>query len=266
MIAGPPPRDVVLPAAVAALVGRRKVVPVWQTELGAVTFQATDGEQQFIKWVPRGSGIDVTAEVVRLRWATRFVTVPQVLDYGGDDDGAWIVTRALLGESAVAERWKREPAVAVRAMGEGLRSLHDALPVGECPFSWSATDRVEEVQRRLADGRFDVASWRPDRHGGLALDDAVRVVRDVPPIDQAVVCHGDACAPNTLLADDGTCCGHVDLGALGVADRWADLAIATWSTEWNYGPGWDDALLDAYGVNADRDRTQYYRLLWDLGP
>lgn len=67
-----------------------------------------------------------------------------------------------------------------------------------------------------------------------------------------------------LIGDDGTCIGHVDLGALGVADRWADLAIATWSTQWNYGPGWEQMLLDAYGVTADQQRTTYYRLLWEL--
>jgi hypothetical protein len=43
----------------------------------------------------------------------------------------------------------------------------------------------------------------------------------------------------------------VDLGALGVADRWADLAIATWSTTWNYGPQWQVPLLDAYGTAPD---------------
>jgi len=41
------------------------------------------------------------------------------------------------------------------------------------------------------------------------------------------------------------------LGALGVADRWADLAVATWSLEWNYGPGWQSVLLEAYGVESD---------------
>jgi len=58
----------------------------------------------------------------------------------------------------------------------------------------------------------------------------------------------------------------VDLGALGVADRWADLAVATWSTTWNYGPRWQAALLDAYGIAPDPGRTRYCRLLWDLGP
>jgi kanamycin kinase len=89
-------------------------------------------------------------------------------------------------------------------------------------------------------------------------------LRVAPPVDQLVVCHGDACAPNTLLDDDGTFAALVDLGTLGVADRWADLAVAAWSTEWNYGPGLDTLLYDAYGVHPDPDRIAYYRLLWDL--
>ncbi len=92
------------------------------------------------------------------------------------------------------------------------------------------------------------------------------MLAQAPPVDQLVVCHGDACAPNTLLTDDGAWSGHVDLGALGEADRWADLAVATWSAEWNYGPGWDDHLLASYGAHPDPARIAYYRLLWDLGP
>lgn len=65
------------------------------------------------------------------------------------------------------------------------------------------------------------------------------------------------------IGDDGGVTGHVDLGALGVADRWADIAVAAMSTEWNYGPGWDGALVDAYGVAADHERLAYYRDLWN---
>ena len=49
-----------------------------------------------------------------------------------------------------------------------------------------------------------------------------------------------------------------------MADRWADLAIATWSIGWNYGPGWEQLLLDTYGVSFDAERSRYYRLLWEL--
>ncbi|WP_409494361.1 phosphotransferase [Amycolatopsis sp. cmx-11-12] len=70
--------------------------------------------------------------------------------------------------------------------------------------------------------------------------------------------------PNTLLHDDGTLAAHVDLGSLGVADRWADLAVAAWSLEGNYGPGFDGILYDTYGITPDPERIPYYRLLYDL--
>lgn len=69
--------------------------------------------------------------------------------------------------------------------------------------------------------------------------------------------------PNTLLGDDGSWLAHADLGALGVGDRWADIAVAAMSTEWNYGPGWTDALVSACGVEPDRVRLAYYRDLWN---
>jgi kanamycin kinase len=52
-------------------------------------------------------------------------------------------------------------------------------------------------------------------------------------------------------------CGHVDLGTLGVADRWADLAVATLSLSWNYPGSWDGELLEAYGVDPDPARIEY---------
>jgi kanamycin kinase len=95
--------------------------------------------------------------------------------------------------------------------------------------------------------------------------EAVDLLADIPTVDALVVCHGDACLPNTLITDDGRVSGHVDLGDLGTADRWADLAVATWSVSWNLGSRWEPALLDAYGVDLDEQRTSYYRLLYDLG-
>ena len=239
MVAGPPRGDVVVPAAVAKVARGRTARAVWENERGGLTFELgaveidQGAERVFVKWTPTGSGIDLGREAERLKWARRFIVVPTVIDGGGDDAGSWMVTEALPGESAVSERWLADPAAAVTAIGRGLRDLHDTLPVDGCPYSWSIEDR-----------------------GATA---------GAPSIDRLVVCHGDACAPNTLVGDDGRCSGHVDFGALGVADRWADLAVATWSTQWNYGPGWEDLLLEAYGVGPDPVRTEYYRHLWEFG-
>lgn len=264
MAIGERPRESVAPpAAVRRLVGSRSLTPVWRNELGGLTFRTDGHDAVFIKWAPTGSGLDLEGEAERLAWAIDHTPVPIVLDHGSDREGQWLVTRAFPGTSAVDRRWVGAPATAVTAIGRGLRALHDALPVEQCPFDWSAQRRLDRARQLASEGAQGAHRWH-DVHQDLEVADALALAGAVPPVDLAVVCHGDACAPNTLLDDVGDWIGHVDCGAMGVADRWADLAVATWSTAWNYGPGWEDLLLEAYGVDRDEERMAYYRLLWDL--
>jgi aminoglycoside phosphotransferase len=255
-----------VPAPVVGVAAGRPVRQVWRNMLGGRTFEVGAGADRcFVKWTPVASGINLADEASRMRWAAPYTTVPQVIGVDADDTGSWLVTSALPGERATSPRWKADPATAVTAIGAGLRAMHDALPVAGCPFSWMATGRLADTRRRAGEGRLDLSLWH-EEHQPLGIERALDLLADIPPPDRLVVCHGDACSPNTLITEDGRCSGHVDLGELGVADRWADLAVATWSTEWNYGPGWEDLLLSAYGVPPEPDRTRYYRLLWDLGP
>ena len=260
-----PQGPVEIPPAVTEFASGRPVKAVWKNGLGGLTFSIGLGDtRHFVKWTPSGSGIDLSAEAARLDWAAAYTVVPNVVGTGADATGTWMVTDGLPGRMAVDDHWKRDPGTAVRAIGAGLRALHTRLPVQDCPFDWSAEQRLEAVRARAAAGRSDPADWHPDhRHVGT-VERALAVLADIPPVDEHVVCHGDSCAPNTLIGDDGSCSGHVDFGELGVADRWADLAVATWSTQWNYGPGWEEPLLEAYGVEPDAERIAYYRLLWDL--
>jgi aminoglycoside phosphotransferase len=263
---GRPRSPVGVPPRVRQLAGRRLVRAVWVNDAGGITFEVGTGAGRcFVKWAAAGcAAVDLAAEATRLRWAGLFTAVPRVLDEGSDESGSWLMTSPLAGELACADRWKAVPATAVRIVGEALRAMHDALPVANCPFSWAASERLAAVRSHAAAGRLDPADWHPS-HRQLTVPAALGLLADIPPIDAQVVCHGDACVPNTLIADDGRWSGHVDLGTLGVADRWADLAVATWSVSWNFGTQWERLLLDAYGLRADEERMRYYRLLYDLG-
>jgi len=272
-----PTAPVPVPPPVRSLVdaaGGGDLVPVWRNQLGGLTFRwgtggtsgagGAGGAERYVKWVAAGTPeIDLLAEAERLTWASQHTAVPRVLDAGQDEAGTWLVTEAIHAASAVDPRWVAEPATAAAAIGRGLRVLHDALPVEDCPFTWSVEQRIARADERIADGDGPT-EWFPE-HAALTVAEARARLDQTPPDDRLVVCHGDACAPNTLVHTDGSFAAHVDLGSLGVADRWADLAVAAWSTEWNYGPGYDRIVYDAYGIEPDEERIAYYRLLWDLG-
>ena len=235
MLALDAPMPAVLVTLVDQLVPGAALVPLWRNELGGVTVRIDPPRARsslVLKFSPPGREIELADERARLDWAGSFHPVPRVLDAGqldlGDDAFAqWMLMTALPGESAVTDRWRRDARTAVRAIGEGLRLMHEALPVEVCPFVGP----------------------------GLASDSA-------PSVDRLVVAHGDACAPNTLLDERGRFLAHVDLGALGVADRWSDLAIASMSLEWNFGAGWEDEFFAAYGIEPDPDRIRAWRDRW----
>ncbi len=151
-----PWRSATLPAAVRELAAARKVCLAWENA-DALTFEVDDGpERCFVKWAPAGSPLDLAAEVARMTWAFAYTPVPHVLGLGADAGGSWLVTAALPGRNAVSRRWLADPRTAVIAIG-GLRAMHDALPVTDCPFSWMAQDRIAAAQRAAAAGCLDTS-------------------------------------------------------------------------------------------------------------
>lgn len=224
--------DAPMPAIVAELAEGARPRFVWRNELGGLTFQVPAG---FLKWNPHGNTIDLRRERTRLQWLAGRHPAPQVLGYGEDDDGQWVLTRALPGGFAVGDTWRARPSQAIAAIASGLRALH-AVPTEEFPVTWT-----EE-------------SWVSRRPAALGAR---------PPIDDPVLVHGDACAPNTLIDDSGQWQGNVDFGDLAVGDRWADLAVASMSLDWNFGEGHQPEFFAVYGIAPDPPRIAYYRSLWD---
>ena len=258
MLAGPPTTPVEPPRALEPLFGSHPWRAVWLNGGGGLTFVVDDpAGAWYVKWSPTESGVDLDVEKERLDWVRAYTPVPEVLGAGRDSEGTWLMTASLQADNATSEKWKKNPGVAASSMGRGLRSFHDTVPVALCPFSWSVEQRLLQARTRGAP-EFVVTEAT---HDELNLGD--HWWDHVPDVD-LVVCHGDACAPNTLLGPTGEWRGHVDLGQMGVADRWADLAVAAWSTEWNFGPGWEFAVYDGYGTEPDHDKISFYRKLWQL--
>ena len=225
--------DQSIPAIVADQADGGDPELVWRNELGGLTFRIRDA---YLKWNPSSSGIDLRRERDRLRWIADRHPAPMVLDYGEDASQQWLLTQALPGGHAVGDEWRARTPEAITAIAAGLRAMH-TIAIDDFPREW-ITD-----------------SWANARPESLGT---------APTVADLVVVHGDACAPNTLISPEGQWTGNIDFGDLTVGDRWADLAIASMSLGWNYGEGHEPAFYEAYGIEPDEERIDYYRALWDL--
>jgi kanamycin kinase len=253
------------PPAVAEL------APGWTAELAyrlvphLTTWRLSgpDGAIRYAKVDTEGGYPTLRHERDRMVWAIAYLPVPRVVAFEVFGSTSVLITEALPGRDATDPTGRGDVAALVRALGRGLRQFHEAVGEEWCPFRFELERAVHHVAQRIESDHIDPAGFH-DIHAHLTPAAAFDQLCAEPPlVEELVVCHGDYCAPNVLLRD-GRVSGYVDLGELGVADRWWDIAVGAWSVGWNFGAGYESDFYEGYGIAPDPERIAYYRLLYDL--
>jgi kanamycin kinase len=259
------PDDAVPPPELA------QVAPGWSAVLAyrlmpwLTTWRLTapDGAVRFAKVDRRGRFPTLDDEAERMRWAGSFVPVPTVVMLERIGDASVLVTEALPGRDATDPCWHDDLPALVRALGRGLRTFHDATDPARCPFRFERDRALEHVRRRVDLDDIDRRGLHAE-HAHLSPTAALAELETTTRwTEDLVVCHGDYCPPNVLL-QRGAVTGYLDLGELGVADRWSDIAVGAWSTGWNFGDELEPLFYESYGVEPDDARIRFHRLLYDL--
>ncbi|MFI9838872.1 APH(3'') family aminoglycoside O-phosphotransferase [Nonomuraea sp. NPDC051941] len=242
-------------------------IPVTGGESGADVFRSEDGTR-YAKCVPAGSVTSLEEERDRVEWlGTQGVPGPRVLDWRATADGACLVTSAVAGVPA-----DRVPAAGLRPawekIADAVRRLHD-LPARGCPFArdltWMFATARDVVARGAVNPEF-LPEEQQDTPAGelLARLEPQLEHRLAQEAAETVVCHGDLCLPNIILDPETLdVAGFIDLGRLGRADPYADIALLlanareTWPDEREAGLA-DERFAERYGIVLDRDRERFY--------
>ena len=193
---------------------------------------------------------DVFDEAAWLRWLAGHVRVPSVrlliatgqsktLQYTdpflrADDRETWLLMDALPGRTAygVLDAYADAPAVQVAVVDALVAFLHrvHAIPIKSCPFINDHHRRHIHERGRLEAGVVNADHFGAQHDGWTAHKVWNAMVALVPLDVDFVVAHGDFSLDNVLLAErakgDGfDVVGCLDVGRVGVADRYQGLAI-----------------------------------------
>ncbi|GAA1023565.1 aminoglycoside O-phosphotransferase APH(3')-IIb [Acrocarpospora pleiomorpha] len=196
------------------------------------------------------------AEHLRLCWLHGRVPVAEVVAF----EDPFLVLADVGAPSLEAAA----PADLGAVLGRTLRVLHE-LSVAECPFDGRLSVVLERAGANVRDGLVDSDDFDDD-HLGLTPEAIYeRLLATRPPIEDLVVAHGDYTPSNVLLPASGEAV-VIDIPALGVADRYRDLAIAHRYLSEDPGTVAWEAFLSAYGLvdDIEEERLYYYRLLDEL--
>ncbi|WP_239476664.1 phosphotransferase [Nocardia arizonensis] len=237
-----------LPPSIAALVG--------DAPIRSDGHEGMSGEVVSVGayWMKRGPR--AVAEYDRLRWLEcRGVRVPEIAGFDAD-----VLLLADAGAPSTAAGLDVVSGPSVGAvLGALLRRLH-ALPVADCPFDARLDTVLPRARRQVLEGLVDVEDFDVENMGRTPEDVLRDLLEQRPDESDLVVTHGDFTPANVL--EGGIV---LDVGALGVADRHRDLALAERDLREAGGSGAVEAFFEAYGpIAPDHRRLAYYRLLDEL--
>jgi kanamycin kinase len=248
-----------------------RLAPGWSATLAyrlvptITTWRLTspEGAVRFAKVDIGGRYPTLRGESERMVWAAPYLPVPKVVALDEDGGSSILLTEALPGRDATHPAWRSDVAALVAALGRGLRAFHDTVGEEWCPFRFDVERALDHVARRVAADDVNPAGFHEEHRHLSPAQALAELVASAPADEDLVVCHGDYCPPNALLSD-GEVTGYVDLGELGAADRWWDVATGGWSTCWNFGDRFEGLFYESYGIAPDPARIRFFRLLYDL--
>jgi aminoglycoside 3'-phosphotransferase-1 len=218
----------------------------------------------FLKHGKKVIADDITDEMVRLRWLAKYAPVPAVVHFTRTDNEAWLLMTAISGKTAhhILKTGSESPTAVVDAIAEFLKQIH-AIPTYECPFTSEQTYRLSCARTRIDAGLVDEDDFDDERKGWTA-EQVWKTLQSMSPfVPDTVVTHGDFSLDN-LLIREGKVLGCIDVGRVGIADRYQDLAIA-WNGLAEFGASLQQRFLEQYGtVDIDWNKLQFHLMLDEL--
>lgn len=256
-----------VPASLAPLVAGYDVARSTVGESGCEVYRffgKPGAADLYLKYGRNSAANDLCEEFARLRWIAPWIATPEIRLFLANADEAWLATSAVPAETAY-QALARDPTTidrVVEALARFLARLHD-VPVARCPFTNDHRARLCKAEERLQAGLVEADDFDDERQGWTAEQvwQALQPLADFTP--DLVVTHGDFSLDN-LFVDDGEVIGCIDVGRLGIADRYQDLALM-WNCLGEFGPSSQHRFVEAYGIERiDEQRLQFHLLLDEL--
>lgn len=205
---------------------------------------------------------ELLAEKERLAWLQRLLPVPEIYAFCADSGHTYLLLSEIAGLMACDDVFEQDIPALVLMLAEGLRLIHQ-VEIARCPFDERLAHKIALARQRVEAGLVDELDFDEKRKGIQAEALFKVLIESRPSVEDLVFTHGDYCLPNVLIDQPhGQINGFIDWGRAGVADRYHDLALAARSLIYNFGPGWEPLLWEAYGLEAvDNARLEFYQLL-----
>ena len=231
-------------------------------------------DQHVLKIQPHSRETDNEAAIIR--WLNGRLPLPDIPVYAVENEMAFTLMSKIRGKMLCDMDYLKQPELVIGLAAQGIKMMWQ-VDVSGCPcYTSRLSERLKAAEYNVKNGLVDIENTEPETYGPGGFESPEALLEWLkthrPPEDIALT-HGDYCLPN-IFADGNTVSGFIDLGKMGPADRWQDIAIAIRSLGHNFDGRYSDGkrifdfkpqmLLNALDINFDEEKYRYYILLDEL--
>ena len=118
----------------------------------------------------------------------------------------------------------------VRLLAEGLLMLQ-SVDTCYCPFSNTLDIKLQNALFNIKNNLVDMDDFEEGNDFDKPMD-LYNYLIENKPTEELCFTHGDYCLPNVFI-DNQSVTGFIDLGRVGIADKWQDIALCVRSIGYN---------------------------------
>jgi aminoglycoside phosphotransferase len=251
-----------LPPRLARMISgyHRRRINIGQSMTDVFRLEAENKNHLYLKIAPNTFAHSLVPEKTKLEWLKTRLPAPEVLFFEESEKTDFLLLSAISGvDASSGDSLKSDILQVIEQLTNGLKMIH-AVSIKDCPFDERIDCKIERAEKMLINGLVDENDFDEIRLGRSAQDLFQELIENKPRDEDLVFTHGDYCAPNIILKN-GKLSGFVDWGNAGVADRFQDLALLSRSVAYNFGKEYEESVFEFYGVEPDRQKIYFYRLL-----
>lgn len=214
-------------------------------------------------------------EVRVCKWLRGKLPVPEIIEYTVAEDKAYCLMTRIHGKMLCEDVYMNDPELLLGLVTQALKLLW-SVDIRECPCDNSLDIQLEMARYQVENNLVQIENAEPETFGKNGFSSPAELfcwLEDHRQEEELVFSHGDFCLPN-VLADGDKVTGFIDLGRMGIADRWRDIAICDRSLRHNFEGAYNggipykgyssDRLLKSLGIKEDKEKCDYYILLDEL--
>ena len=212
-------------------------------------------------------------EIKIMKWIENNKYFPKLIINEIFKKKSYLIMTRIKGKMACDEIYMNNGDILIKALVDGLKFLWN-FNITNCPFIQTVDDKIKQIEIKINKGLININNINLD----FFFEEKFENVKELfnwlinhRTKEEFVLSHGDYCLPNIFI-ENNIFSGFVDIGKLGIADKWLDLAICYRSLKYNIEGKYNgkkynidpNLLFIKLDIKPNWDKIKFYILLDEL--